>query len=511
MVGPVNLNSESNEQLFRTLEAIYLEAVDAIITIDERGAIESANPATEALFGYELKELVGVNIKILMPNPYQDAHDGYLKNYLDSGKRKIIGIGREVIGLRRDGTTFPIHLAVSEIHVGERRLFAGVIRDLSEFKRLEEQATRLGHIIDESLNEIFVFEAKTLRFLQANRGAADNLGYSIDELLQMTPVDIKPEYSEAAFREKIAPLIRGDKDRLEFETVHQRKDGSIYDVQVDLQKSTYRNSPVFLAIILDITQRLEAQREVERQRQAMQNELELLVETRTAELRNTQAELVRSEKYSTLGKVSGGIAHEIRNPLNAVKTSAYYLLNAKNASPEKVREHLERIDRQVSMIDNVVTALSDVARLPEANLTPVDLVPLIKNAVSSTKVPDNVQVVFQFPEDLPTVMVDENQIVIAIKNLIRNARDAMPDGGVLTISTEVLEDQVVFNFVDTGVGIASDQLGRILEPLYTTKARGMGLGLSITRAIADKNNCSLTIESEVGKGSKFGISLKRNK
>lgn len=503
-------NSEANEQHIKTLEAIYFEAVDAIVTINERGIIESVNPATESLFGYPANELIGVNVKVLMPNPFRDAHDRYLNNYLDSGQRKIIGIGREVIGRKRDGSAFPIHLAVSEIHVGERRLFAGVIRDLSEFKRLQEQATTLGNIIDESLNEIFVFDGGSLQFVQVNRGASENLGYSIEELLRMTPMDIKPAFSEETFRETIAPLNNGEASRLEFETTHRRKDGSIYDVQVNLQKSIYRGSTVYLAIVLDITQRLEAQREVERQRQSMQAELESLVETRTAELRNAQAELVQAEKFSTLGKVSGGIAHEIRNPLNAVKTSAYYLLNANNASPEKTREHLERIDRQVTMIDNVVTALSDVARLPEANLVPVDLAPLIRHAVSSTSIPDNIQIVYEFPDDLPDVLVDQNQIVIAIKNLIRNARDAMEQGGVLTISADIQDDQVVFNFSDTGVGIASDQLERILEPLYTTKARGMGLGLSITRAIAEKNNCVLTIESELGKGSKFAISLMRN-
>ena len=504
-------NPDSNERLIRTLEAIYLEAVDAIITINEEGIIESANPAVESMFGYRASELVGENVKLLMPNPYQDVHDQYLKNYLASGERKIIGIGREVVGLRKDGNAFPIHLAVSEIQVGDQRRFAGVIRDLTEFNRLEEQATTLGRIIDNSLNEIFIFDANSLHFLQANRGATENLGYSIEELAKMTPVDIKPEYSKESFREKISPLALGQVDRLEFETIHRRKDGSTYDVQVDLEKSTYGNSPVFVAVILDISQRLEAQREVERQRQAMQSELESLVETRTAELRDAQAELVRSEKYSTLGKVSGGIAHEIRNPLNAVKTSAYYLLNAQNAPPEKVREHLQRIDRQVTMIDNVITALSDVARLPEANLVPVQLDRLIKQAVNSTSIPDNIEVLYEFPDQLPAVLVDENQIIIAVKNLVRNARDAMQEGGVLTISVDIDEDKVIFNFVDTGVGIPSDQLEKIVEPLYTTKARGMGLGLSITRAIADKNNCSLIIESELGKGSRFAISLMRAK
>ena len=121
-VGIIRDVSDLNERQAR-LEAILNNAVDAIITIDKQGLIDSANPATEKLFGYENSELIGQNVKLLMPNPYRDEHDGYLKNYVETGLKKIIGIGREVIGQRKDGSTFPMHLAVSEIVLGDRRLF----------------------------------------------------------------------------------------------------------------------------------------------------------------------------------------------------------------------------------------------------------------------------------------------------------------------------------------------------------------------------------------------------
>ena len=247
---------------------------------------------------------------------------------------------------------------------------------------------------------------------------------------------------------------------------------------------------------------------MQRQQEAMQSELKRQVEVRTAELHQAQADLVRSEKFSTLGKVSGGIAHEIRNPLNAVKTSAYFLLNAKDPSAEKIKEHLERIDRQVSIVDNVITALSDVAKLPECVLSPVSMEFLIRDVVASTNLMPNIQTVFSFPDQLPPVMVDEHQISIAFRNLVRNARDAMPEGGTLSMEASVDDDTVVFSVVDTGTGIANDDLGKIMEPLFSTKARGMGLGLSITKAIVEKNQGSLAVESIVGKGSCFCVALK---
>lgn len=128
--------------------AVIQTAVDGIITIDERGAIESLNPAAERLFGASAAELLGKNISVLMPSPYRDEHDGYLARYLRTGERKIIGIGREVIGLRKDGTTFPMDLAVSELTLGGRRMFTGLVRDISERKQAEARQRRMTDELD---------------------------------------------------------------------------------------------------------------------------------------------------------------------------------------------------------------------------------------------------------------------------------------------------------------------------------------------------------------------------
>jgi two-component system sensor kinase FixL len=365
------------------LAAILENAVDAIINITPQGTIDSVNPAAVEMFGFSADEMIGRNIKMLMPNPYRDEHDGYLAKYNAGGPRKIIGVGREVTGQRKNGSTFPMHLAVSEIKVDDKHLFTGIVRDISDLKCAQQELA------------------------------------------------------------------------------------------------------------------------------AANEQLEDRVKQRTAELREAQADLVRAEKFATLGKVSGGIAHEIRNPLNAVKTSAYYLLNAKSPSEDKIREHLERIDRQVSTIDNVVTALSDVAKLPDANLKATRLGETLRTAVGSVGLPSRISVEFEFGKSLPDVLVDESQIMIAFKNLIRNARDAMPGKGTLSLQASTTDDSVSFHFSDTGTGISTENLERILEPLFTTKARGMGLGLSITRAIVEKNKGQLSVESEVGKGSCFTITLSR--
>jgi PAS domain S-box-containing protein len=146
---------ESSERLRAILET----AVEGIITIDERGLIESFNPAAEKIFGYTARQAIGQNIKFLMPAPYRQEHDGYLANYRHSGQAKIIGIGREVTGQRKDGTTFPMDLSVSEVRLTARRLFTGFVRDITERKRLEKEILdisnreqqRIGHDLHDGL------------------------------------------------------------------------------------------------------------------------------------------------------------------------------------------------------------------------------------------------------------------------------------------------------------------------------------------------------------------------
>src|SRR5262249_23244090 len=121
------------------IRSVLHNVIDGIITIDERGVIETVNPAVERLFGYTARDVVGQTVRVLMPDPYRSEHDGYLANYLRTGRAKVIGIGREVVGRRKDGSTFPMDLAVGEFREGGRRFFTGVVRDISQRKKAENE------------------------------------------------------------------------------------------------------------------------------------------------------------------------------------------------------------------------------------------------------------------------------------------------------------------------------------------------------------------------------------
>lgn len=212
------------------------------------------NPKLEAMFGYEPGELIGKNVCVLNAEdtapPEQSAHE-----IMQALKENGAWAG-EVLNVHKDGTPFWCHASVSVFnHPQFGEVWVSAHEDISERKALEGLSSRLGRIIEQSRNEVFVFNAQTLQFAQVNRGARENLGYTLGELNTMTPIDIKPEMTAERFAEVVEPLRDGSRESVTFQTVHKRKDGSTYDVEVFLQYMSQETPPIFVAIILDITER----------------------------------------------------------------------------------------------------------------------------------------------------------------------------------------------------------------------------------------------------------------
>ncbi|QDU26210.1 Globin-coupled histidine kinase [Anatilimnocola aggregata] len=214
-----------------------------------------------------------------------------------------------------------------------------------------------------------------------------------------------------------------------------------------------------------------------------------------------------AERLATIGKVAGGIAHELRNPLNVVKTSVYFLLNARDPSEEKKRVHLERIERQVGLADSVITALNDFARLPTPELQPVEIEACLRDVLDLVCLPTNIQQEWHIASSGLKMLGDRSQLGIVFGNLIRNARDAMPQGGTLRFYIAVESEMATIRFQDTGKGIPPEHVQHIFEPLYSTKAKGIGLGLSISRDIVDRHQGTLTVATEPNAGCSFYVRL----
>ncbi len=258
------------------------------------------------------------------------------------------------------------------------------------------------------------------------------------------------------------------------------------------------------SVFKEMTERKRAQKALKK----YSNRLQDMVEERTTKLREAQEQLVRREKLAVMGQLAGGLGHELRNPLGAIKNSVY-LLNMVLEDPEpEVKQSLEIIEKEVGISERVITSLLDFARPKPPTQREVDINDVVQAALSRVPVPENVEVVRQFSETLPTISADPDQLVQVFGNLALNAIQAMPEGGQLVVKSHVTgPDQVAITFADTGVGIPKEKMEKIFEPLFTTKAKGIGLGLALTKLLIERNGGTIDVKSEVEKGTTFTVSL----
>ena len=310
------------------LRAILETAVEGIITIDERGTIESFNPSAEKIFGYTAREAIGQNIKLLMPEPYRHEHDGYLENYHRTGHAKIIGIGREVMGRRKDGALFPMDLSVSEVKLAKRRMFTGFVRDITERKNAEKALLHYAALVEFS-DDVIIGKTLDGHITSWNRGAEMVFGYSSKEMTGkpvsiLIPDDRKDE--EPGILEKIK---RGESVD-HYETVRRRKDGKLIDISVTISPIRDADGKIIGAskVARDITERKRLEKEIieisNREQQRIGQDLHdgLCQELAGIELMCQVLERKLAAKSKTESKQVGEIAQHIRDAISHTRKLA---------------------------------------------------------------------------------------------------------------------------------------------------------------------------------------------
>ncbi len=236
------------------------------------------------------------------------------------------------------------------------------------------------------------------------------------------------------------------------------------------------------------------------------------LEAANEELRETQEQLVRSEKLAAIGQLAGGVGHELRNPLGAIKNAVYYIKGkiAKSELAQKeprVTEFLNIMDDEINSSNKIISDLLGFSRIGKPAVSPVKIGMIIDDAIAHTSVSENIELVKKLDTDLPEVEIDTDQIRQVLVNILINAVQAMPEGGKLTIGARVADNYLQVEVSDTGVGIPKDAIEKIFDPLYTMKAKGIGLGLAVCKSIIDRHGGHIGVESEVGKGTAFTVNL----
>lgn len=246
------------EEIAERKRAIIDNAFDAILTIDEDGLIESVNPAGERMFGYAAAELLGRNVSILMPEPYRSEHDRYMRSYLETGQARIVGAPREVSGLKKDGTVFPLGIAITEVRFRGRRRFVGLLRDTSERYEAEEQRKVLVHALEAAANAVIITD-QSGRINWVNRAFTELTGFTPEEMVGQSTRVLKSGHHDQAFYNKLWERISGG-GIWRGEVINRRKDGSLYNEDMTITPVRDREGRIgrYIAIKQDVTEQRRA-------------------------------------------------------------------------------------------------------------------------------------------------------------------------------------------------------------------------------------------------------------
>ncbi len=334
-------------------------------------------------------------------------------------------------------------------------------------------------------------------FLFINEAAAGPLGRMSGKMLGKSIYDCFPGLQN----EEFYPLLECCmKERLPQKTILPIQTADGQDCWYEL---SFQPAPDGILILSnDVSERIRNQQEI----LDLNTELESRIALRTRELEAVQAQLVRQESLTALGRLAGGMGHELRNPLGVITNAAYYLKLIQPEAEGKVRDYLEIIEKESRIAGKIISDLLDYAQTRSPHRQDVTVQEMVARTLEMYPVPDNVHVILNLPS-MPRLYADRRQVEQVLCNLVSNACQAMSTGGTLIISALQEGKELVIRVQDTGIGIHPEHIGRIFEPLFSTKTKGIGLGLAVSRKLVEANGGRIEVHSQPGLGATLTVYL----
>ena len=511
VIRDVTERKRAEEEIKKQAALIDLSP-DAVIVKKMDDTITFWNMGAEKLYGYTKQEAVGQKICFLLKGKRSKLFDdvitqlkqgktwtGEITNYTKNNSEVIVQSYWSAT-LNAQGDI--VEILESNVDITERKHAEEALKESEKRSRAIVANSPIG-IATSGANK---------HFLSANSAFCRILGYTEEELRKLTFKDITYSEDLNASILKMRELGKGTIASFTLEKRYVKKDGAVIEGKIMINAVRGQNGEpnLFVAELEDITEckKAEERRKVlERKVNEYSKHLKSMVELRTAQLKDANERLVKTERLAAIGELAGMVGHDLRNPLTGIKNAAYYLKKkGTTISETQAKEMLEIIDKSINHSNKIINDLLDYAREMHLELTKYPARTLVEDAIRMIQVPDRIQIVNDVNEEV-LIWVDADKMMRVFINLIKNAIDAMPEKGTLKVTSCKTREQIKIAFVDTGTGIPKEVLPKIFSPLFTTKAQGMGFGLAICKRIIDAHEGNITLETSENKGTTFTITL----
>jgi two-component system, LuxR family, sensor kinase FixL len=449
---------------------IFETAIDPVISIDEKGIVLLCNPAAEQKFGYSTEEMVGQNIKMLMPSPYKEEHDGYLSNYMRTGKAQIIGMVRELEGERKDGSVFPMELSVSEVLSDGERSFTGIVRDISQLKQaqaaMSKSENKFRRILETAIDPVISIDEKGIVLL-CNPAAEQEFGYSTEEMVGQNIKMLMPSPYKEEHDGYLSNYMRTGKAQIigmVRELEGERKDGSVFPMELSVSEVLTDGERSFTGVVRNITE--------------------------------------HKEMIDELQQFAHVTSHDLKAPLRAINNLSKWIEeDLGDDLDEETAENFTLLRSRVQRMENLIEGVLQYSRAGGSEPTIVfcNFKEVIDGIVDSIVVPEDFSI--QIELDVIGVYADQTQIIQVFTNLISNAikHNDNPQGKISITAREyeTNKEWIEIFVADNGPGIPRQYREKVFQVFQTLQARdkteNTGVGLSIVKKITEKQGGKVEI------------------
>ena len=465
------------------LQSIFDSAVDGIIVIDGKGLVRAFNPAAERLFGYRAEEVMGENVKLLMPSPDREQHDHYIANYLRTRIPSVIGTGREVRGRRKDGSTFPLHLSVGEMEVDGQPAFTGILHDLSRRSAIEEalrkSEERVRSIVESAVDAIVVINERGS--IEAFNPSAERLfGYTVSEVIGRNVNVLMPSPDRERHDGYIRHYLTTGEQKIigvGREVTGLKKDGTRFPVHLSVGEMQFEGKRSFTGILHDLSARVA-------------------LEQRLAE----------QKSLAKLGEMAAVVAHEVKNPIAGIR-GALQVITSRMPPEQRDRTVLLDIITRLDALNRIVQDMLMFARPRALRQEPISLGALLRDTASLIERDPTMLNLEIGVTGATDITGDREMLQVVFQNILMNAAQAMEGQGRIDVTISADNGRCSVAIADRGPGMPEDVREKAFDAFFTTKHRGTGLGLPIAKRVVEAHGGTIHIDVPPSGGTTISVAL----